>query len=79
MSTRLAMMEENRAKLIEAHRVQDWELARVLSQEREYLKSTRQSRVGSFNHCCVCDQPIIRGIRCQLHYRMHRYYNHSLK
>ncbi len=66
---------ENKSKLVEAHRGQDWELAKQLSQERERLKKKK--------YCTVCGvrinvTPNRNTTLCRMHSTVKRFYSHSL-
>ena len=69
-------LKEIKVALVAAHRSEDWELAKVLSQKKEKLKRARK-------RCCIdCGVPInnIRhdSIRCRMHFIIHRYYSRSV-
>lgn len=56
-------IDQNKFALVEAHRNQDWESAKVLSQEKQSLKKYRYC-VDCGLRCC--------GIRCATHAIVHR-------
>lgn len=55
-------LSENKAQLANAHRSQNWELAKLLSQERETLKKEARR----FKKCVVCGVTC-SGEKCLMH------------
>lgn len=62
-------LSENKAALIEAHRNEDWETAKLLSQERERIKKHSPRRCGE---CGIPLSPSNRSGLCTMHNPFHR-------
>jgi len=72
------LLTQNKAALIAAHQSQDWESAKVLSQQREKLKRQDRRQAPLYNHC-ACGQAISwAAVRCKTCFYRKRYYNHAL-
>ena len=65
-------LAEIKTRLVEAHRKQDWEEAKRLSQEKQKAKKR-------INKCIVCGVTIYPfTMRCSMHHRTWKHYSHSL-
>lgn len=73
-------LAEIKSELVDAHRRQDWELAKILSQKKSLaIKTNRRA-------CVVCGLPLTKGgnrdssprERCAMHARIHRFYGHTI-
>ena len=65
------MRTELQTALIEAHRSENWELARVLSQEKQKAKK--------IHHCADCGVRISGdSMRCQMHANVYQFWHHRL-
>jgi len=64
-------VDELKPALVKAHREQDWELAKELSQIRERLKKKR--------HCLTCGVRVQgASVYCRMHANISRYYLKSI-
>ena len=64
---------EVKSALVTAHREENWEVAKELSQLRQKLKKKRY---------CIepgCAVRICSGDRCRMHEKRHRFYSKKLK
>jgi hypothetical protein len=65
-------LETNKSALVAAHRTQNWEFAKLLSQERQQLKKKRKPR------CLTCGVTITKGSHCCMHSTVRRFYSNKL-